>query len=134
MEYASIPWSEPEIAINTKGKSVNREPSLTFNLAVWFIHVLAASQFHPDWTYDALSSEDIEMHECTAIQIPVTPESETRQPQRGNRDRVRSRTRSRKRAREDADEAYSHSFTTDSFGLTDSFRVRFAFSLISSIR
>ncbi|KAJ6785764.1 hypothetical protein PWT90_06609 [Aphanocladium album] len=122
MEYASIPWSASNLETRQSNALAAKGHVLTFNLALWFIHVLAACQFHPNWSYDALESEDITIRECTTIEVPPTPESEERKNKGSRRQWSRSRSRSRKRPREDPGEDYALSLTSDSFGLTDSFR------------
>lgn len=126
MEYASIPWSQHGGTIVAQGKQKKKEQPLTFNLAVWFLHVLAASESEPDWTYNVLKSEDLQLHECPypRVPVPATPESEQEQGQRLCRRRARGRSGSRKRAYEDVGESYTHSFTSDSLAFTGSFQVR----------
>lgn len=134
MEYASIPWSQTNDTAVAEGKDKKKEQrTLTFNLAVWFLHVLAASESEPDWTYDVLKSEDLQLRECSFPQVPATPESEQEQDQRLDRSRARNRSISRKRAREDAGEAFIHSFTNDDVAFADSPHVR-SFALLCNSR
>ncbi|KAJ4156018.1 hypothetical protein LMH87_001232 [Akanthomyces muscarius] len=116
MEYASIPWSQDGGTIVNKGKHKKNEQPLTFNLAVWFLHVLAAYESEPNWTYNVLKSENLQQHECLHPRVPATPESEKKQRQRPGR------SGSRKRAYEDVGESYTHSFTSDSLAFTGSFQ------------
>ncbi|KAJ3481752.1 hypothetical protein NLG97_g7742 [Lecanicillium saksenae] len=125
MEYASFPWTEKDSGSSSKNEATENKPTLTFNLAVWFIHVLAACQSHLDWSYNPLTSENIDIHECKASKDPITPQSEGRHKRTYQGAWPRSRSRSRKRAREDVTESYTHSFTSDGFGLTDSFQQSF---------
>lgn len=125
MEYASIPWAQKNHTVVAEGKQkMKRQKALTFNLAVWFLHVLAAYESEPDWTYNVLKSEDLQLHECSFPLVPATPESEQEQDQRLGRGRARTRSISRKRAREDDGESYIHSFTSDGLAFTGSFPVR----------
>lgn len=125
MEYASIPWSLKDSTVVPKGKQKGKEQkSLTFNLAVWFLHVLAASESEPDWAYNQLKSADLQLHECQFPQVPPTPESEQKQDQKLARGAALRRSGSRKRSREDAEESYTHSFTSDGFPFTSSFQVQ----------
>lgn len=124
MEYASIPWSQKSGTATTKGKQKRGgEKALTFNLAVWFLHVLAASKSEPDWSYDLLKSEDLQLRECSFPRVPATPESEQGQGQRLDRSQARARSLSRKRAREDTGGSYIHSFTSDGSAFMGSFQV-----------
>lgn len=134
MEYASIPWSQEDDTAAAKGKEKKKEQrTLTFNLAVWFLHVLAASESEPDWTYNVLKSEDLQLRECSFPRVPATPESEQEQDERLRRGRARNRSISRKRAREDAGELYINSFTSDDLAFTDGLHVR-SFALLWNSR
>lgn len=53
MEYVSIPW-----ASHRSGHSDEYE-TLTANLALWFIHVLAGNRHEVDWKYGPLKDEKV---------------------------------------------------------------------------
>lgn len=53
MEFVSIPWD------NHRNVASNEYKSLTVNLALWFVHVLAGNCHAVDWTYNPLCSEQL---------------------------------------------------------------------------
>jgi hypothetical protein len=59
MEYVSIPWQTP-----------NDEDELNYNVALWFIHVLAANNFEVGWNYPPLVDEIVRENFC--MEIPST--------------------------------------------------------------
>ncbi len=53
MEYVSIPWH------NYNPRDPGEYRSLTFNLGLWFIHILAGNNHEVAWTYDDLVLETL---------------------------------------------------------------------------
>ena len=107
MEYMSVPWKESD-----------KHNSLTFNLALWFVHILAGNRYEVDWDYSPLKSEELATKICTAFQAPVTPESQ-RRPSGSNRlGEYPALNMSRKRRRSDAADAINFSFTESQASFT----------------
>ena len=101
MEYMSIPWKKDE-AVNNP---------LTFNLAVWFVHILAGNHHEVDWDYSPLKSEKLTEKTCTASQAPVTPESQRRPSSPSRLGVDPAQNKSRKRRRGDTADEINFSFT-----------------------
>lgn len=94
MEYVSIPW----------GKSGRN--TLTFNLALWFVHILAGNRHEVAYDYDELVDEKLVTETCNiAPTLPVTPQTEPRRSSSRRRQNATSslRSTSRKRKRIDID-------------------------------
>lgn len=107
MQYVVVPWTD-ETKRNTLRSSAE-DRSLSFNLALWFVHVLAASQYKIGWDYGPLRSEKLLKVACNDLQIPITPESQAR-PSRSNKRQVTARRTSRKRTRNEPDDQFVLSF------------------------
>jgi hypothetical protein len=64
MEYVSVPWSNHS----------NGEPegckTLTVNLALWFVHILAGNHHEVDWDYPALQAEILVTEPCVPVSAP----------------------------------------------------------------
>lgn len=124
MQYVAVPWTEE--AKRSIPSSSAEDRSLSFNLALWFVHVLAASQYKIGWDYGPLHSEKLSKMACNDLQVPITPESQAR-PSRSNKRQATSRGDSRKRprTRDEGDEQLVLSFhETDSPKFFSSFQVR----------
>ena len=107
MEYMSVPWKESD-----------KHNSLTFNLALWFVHILAGNHHEVGWDYSPLASETLTRKICTAFQTPVTPESQQRPSNLNRHGEYSAQSRSRKRRRSDAADAINFSFTESQASFT----------------
>jgi hypothetical protein len=114
MEYVSIPWKE----------DTNIENPLTFNLALWFVHILAGNHHEVGWDYSPLVSETLTTKICTALQSPATPESHRRPSSPHPVGALGSRSISRKRRRSGAADAIRFSFTESQASFTSFAQVR----------
>lgn len=87
VECASIPWERHR---KDNDEEWLRDPQLTVNLALWFVHVLAGNDYKLDKDYRPLNQEEIREHGCNfEIKAPV---AETKPPgdmQRTDRKRKR---------------------------------------------
>ncbi|PHH91464.1 hypothetical protein CDD83_365 [Cordyceps sp. RAO-2017] len=104
MEYVSIPWASDET------QDADSDGTLTVNLALWLVHILAGNHHEVDWSYCPLASETLATKACPAGNAPRTPESQVWQPSL-SRARPELRSASRKRRRSDTDDAVYYSFS-----------------------
>jgi hypothetical protein len=114
MEYVSVPWKE----------DTNIENPLTFNLALWFVHILAGNHHEVGWDYSPLVSETLTTKICTALQSPATPESHRHPSSPNPVGALGSRSISRKRRRSGAADAIHFSFTESQASFTSFAQVR----------
>lgn len=56
MEWVSVPWT------NYRDGELDTYRSLTVNLALWFVHILAGNKYEVDWRYGNLEEELLDMH------------------------------------------------------------------------
>jgi hypothetical protein len=115
MEYVSIPWKE----------DTSIENPLTFNLALWFVHILAGNHHEVGWEYSPLASETLTTKICTALQSPATPESHRRPSLARPVRPVSSRSLSRKRRRSVESDPIHFSFTQSQTSFTSFAQVRY---------
>ncbi|KAI1854063.1 hypothetical protein JX265_003613 [Neoarthrinium moseri] len=114
LEYVSIPWD------NNNGGNPEDYKSLTVNLGLWFIHVLAGNHYRVGWEYPPLENEALLTKPPAATAEPVTPASEPRiQPRQSSKKRSRffnnvsTPTKRRRSERLKDSPGYSVSFSTE---------------------
>lgn len=57
LEYVSIPWG------NHHQGDLSKYRTLTVNLALWFVHILAGKNYQSDWIYEDLKDESLPVPE-----------------------------------------------------------------------
>jgi hypothetical protein len=96
MEYVSIPWE------NHKRRDSDHYNSLTVNLALWFVHILAGNAHEVGWSYPDLWEEQLTTGACAASRSSDDSESEpdseaSEPPQKQGSLRLGSHSRKRRR-------------------------------------